>query len=176
MLVCLSANAQEQEYVSPVKPPLTGRSPGVKVKLISDNGTTKTYAVIFAAGDEVLSGLKEFAIKYKVQSAHFTAIGDAISSKYGWYDKSRQMFKVFKIDNFAEITSLVGDIALYNGTPVVHGHVNFGTEDGTVRGGHLLEAVVSPTLEAIVTVEPEALYKKLSPEFGISVIDTDLKK
>jgi predicted DNA-binding protein with PD1-like motif len=84
------------------------------------------------------------------------------------------MFKVFKIENFSEITSLIGDIATYNGIPVVHAHANFGTEDGTVRGGHLLEAFVSPTLEVMMTVEPESLYKKLAPEFGILVIDPKL--
>ncbi|MEP6751092.1 MAG: DUF296 domain-containing protein [Bacteroidota bacterium] len=169
----LQVNAQE--YVSPTKPPLTGRSPGVKTKLISDNGTTKTYCLVFAAGDEILSGLKEFAIRYNVKSAHFTAIGDAKSAKYGWYDKSKQMFKVMEINNFSEITSLIGDIALYNNNPVVHGHVNFATEDGTVHGGHLLEAFVSPTLEVMVTIEPETLFKKLAPEFGLVLIDPDLK-
>jgi hypothetical protein len=167
-------NLSAQEYQSPTQPPLTGRSPGVNVKLISDSGRTRTYVLIFSPGDEILSGLKEFAVKYKVKSAHFTAIGDASSAKYGWYDRSKKMFKVFRIENFSEITSLIGDIATYNGIPVVHAHANFGTADGTVRGGHLLEAFVSPTLEVMMTVEPEPLYKKLAPEFGISAIDPKL--
>lgn len=166
-----SGDLTAQEYQSPTQPPVMGRSPGVHIKLISDSGTTRTYVLIFSPGDEILSGLKEFAVKYQVKSAHFTAIGDASSAKYGWYDQSKKMFKVFKIGNFAEITSLIGDIATYNGIPVVHAHANFGTEDGTVRGGHLLEAFVSPTLEVMMTVEPESLYKKLAPEFGISVIE-----
>ena len=170
-LILPGGQVNAQEYQSPTQPPVTGRSPGVQVKLISDSGTTKTYALIFAAGDEVLSGLKEFAIKYHVKSAHFTAIGDASSAKYGWYDRSKKMFKVFRIQHFSEITSLIGDIATYNGVPVVHAHANFGTEDGTVRGGHLLEAFISPTLEVMMTVEPEPLYKKMAPEFGILVID-----
>ncbi|MEO3405030.1 PPC domain-containing DNA-binding protein [Mucilaginibacter sp. CAU 1740] len=177
-IICLLTGfkAQAQEYASPVQPPQTGRSPGVQVKLISKGGTTKTYALIFAAGDEVLSGLKEFAVKYKVKSAHFTGIGDAKTSRYGWYDQSRKMFKVSRIDEFAEITSLIGDIALKAGTPVVHAHINLATADGIVHGGHLLEAFVSPTLEVIVTVEPESLYKRLEPEFGIMVIDTKLQQ
>lgn len=170
------SNLNAQEYQSPTQPPLTGRSPGVHVKLISDSGTTRTYALIFSAGDEILSGLKEFAVKYKVKSAHFTAIGDASSAKYGWYDHSRKMFKVFKVEGSSEITSLIGDIATFNGIPVVHAHANFGTADGTVHGGHLLEAFVSPTLEVMMTVEPESLYKRLAPEFGISVIDPNLMK
>ena len=118
-----------------------------------------------------MSGLNEFVQKYKVQSAHFTAIGDATSAKIGWYDKTNKMFKVNHIDEQSEITSLIGDIALSNGKPAVHAHINLAAADGSVRGGHLLEAFVAPTLEVMVTVEPVPLYKKPDAEFGISVID-----
>jgi predicted DNA-binding protein with PD1-like motif len=173
-LFCFKADAQE--YVSPTTPPLTGRSPGVKVKLISADGPTKTYVLVFAKGDEVMSGLKEFAVKYNVKSAHFNAIGDANSVKFGWYDISKKMFKVMHINEFAEITSLVGDISSYNNNPVVHAHISMATEDGIVHGGHLFEAFISPTLQLMMTVEPAPLFKKLDPETGILIIDPDLKK
>jgi predicted DNA-binding protein with PD1-like motif len=168
--------AMAQEYVSPTKPAETGKSPGVKVKLLSTNGQTKTYAVIFATGDEVVSGLTEFAQKYNVKAAHYTAIGDATSAKVGWYDKSRKMFKVISIGEPSEVTSLIGDIAIYEGKPVAHSHVNVSTEDGISHGGHLLELIIGPTLEVIVTVEPTGMYKKLKPEFGASVIDPNLNQ
>ena len=53
--------ASAQEYASPVKPIETGRSPGVKSKLI--NSAPKTYILVFAKGDEILSGITEFALK-----------------------------------------------------------------------------------------------------------------
>lgn len=165
--------ALAQEYVSPTKPPETGKSPGVKVKLISQNDRVKTYAVIFAKGDEVVSGLAEFAEKYKVTSARFTGIGDATSAKVGWFDKSRSQFKVIPITTPGEITSLVGDIATYQGKPVVHGHLAVATEDGIVHGGHLLQAYIFPTLEVIVTVEEKPLYKRLDPETGATIIDAN---
>jgi uncharacterized protein len=169
----LSASANAQDYASPTQAAQTGRSPGVKVKLISADGPTKTYAIIFSPGDEILSGLQEFATRYNVQSARFTAIGDAKSVKFGWYDKSRKMFKVTSLDTYAEITSLIGDIALKDGKPVVHAHIALATEDGLVHGGHLLEAFIEPTLEVMMTVEPAPLNKKLDPKFGINVIDPD---
>jgi predicted DNA-binding protein with PD1-like motif len=162
-----------QEYVSPTRPAQTGRSPGVKVKLISKNDSTRTYAIVFAPGDEILSGLQEFAIKYRVKSAHFTAIGDAKSVKFGWYDKSRKMFRVNQVTSYAEITSLIGDVATSDGKPVVHAHINLATEDGIVHGGHLPEAFIEPTLEVMMTVEPAQLDKKPEPEYGLSVIDPD---
>lgn len=171
----LSVHAGAQEYVSPTKAAQTGRSPGVKVKLLSDKGSTKTYALIFSPGDEIISGLKEFADKYHVKSAHFTAIGDVSSARFGFYDKSKKMFRVNHIDGFGEVTSLVGDIALNGGAAVVHAHIALAIEDGTVHGGHLLEAFVTPTLEVMLTVEPVALSKRLDNEYGVLVIDPDLK-
>ena len=173
ILICMKASAQE--YWQPTKAFQTGRSPGVKVKLISENGATKTYAMVFAPGDEIMSGLNEFAIKYNVKSAHFTAIGDVQTAKVGWYDKSKKMFKVNAINEQCEITSMIGDIALYDGKPVVHAHINLATSDGIVHGGHLLEGFVTPTLEVMMTVEPEPLYKKFNPEFGGVLIDPDIK-
>ncbi|QKZ13411.1 PPC domain-containing DNA-binding protein [Spirosoma sp. KUDC1026] len=175
LLAGIGGAAQAQDYVSPVKPAQTGRSPGVKVKLLSTNGNVKTYAVIFSTGDEVVSGLTEFAQKYDVKSAHYTAIGDAKSAKVGWYDYKRKQFKVIPISE-AEVTSMVGDIAVFNGKPVAHTHLNLATEDGISHGGHLLELFVGPTLEVFVTVEPTPLYKRLNPEFDAGVIDPTLNK
>ncbi|GAB3756303.1 PPC domain-containing DNA-binding protein [Spirosoma pomorum] len=175
LIAGISFSAQAQEYVSPTKPAQTGRSPGVKVKLLSTSGNVKTYAVIFSTGDEVVSGLTEFAQKYDVKSAHYTAIGDAKSAKVGWYDYGRKQFKVIPIGE-AEVTSMVGDIAVFNGKPVAHTHLNLATEDGISHGGHLLELLVGPTLEVFVTVEPTPLYKRLNPEFDAAVIDPSLNK
>lgn len=176
LTLCAGFRAQAQDYVSPTKPAQIGRSPGVRAKLISTNGQTKTYAVIFATGDEVVSGLTEFAQQYNVKSAHYTAIGDATSAKVGWFDQSRKEFKVIAISQPSEVSSLIGDIAVYNGKPVAHTHVNLSTEDGLSHGGHLIELFVGPTLEVFVTVEPTALFKRLNPEFNAGVIDLALEK
>jgi hypothetical protein len=49
------------------------------------------------------------------------------------------------------------------------------TSDGTTRGGHLLDAHVSPTLEVMVTVEPIAMQQRFDPETDLTVIDPALK-
>ncbi len=53
---------------------------GMQVKMVNSTSGEKVYAVIFRKGDEALSGLTDFAIQYKVQDAHFTAIGEASSA------------------------------------------------------------------------------------------------
>lgn len=169
----LAANAQE--FVSPTQPVDTGKAPGIKIKLLSTNGETKTYVLVFSPGDEVRSGLNDFAQKYQVKSAHYTAIGDVFSAKVGFFDYERKMFKVIPIDT-SEIASFIGNIAIFNGKPIAHTHVSVADKDGIVHGGHLLELYVGPTLEVFVTVEPTALYKKIDKRFDAGLIDPSLEK
>jgi len=70
---------------------------------------------------------------------------------------------------------MIGDIALYKGNSVVHAHMVVGASDGTARGGHLLEAHVSPTLEVMVTVDPIAMQKRFDPETDLTLIDPGSK-
>ena len=170
------ASVQAQEYVSPTKPAETGKSLGVKCRMLDSTANVQHYVIIFDKGDEVVSGLTEFAQKYQVKSANYTGIGDAMSARVGWYDYHRKMFKVIPISQPCELTSLIGDVAVYNGKPVAHSHVNLATEDGNSHGGHLLELIVGPTLEVFVTVYSSPLFKKISPEFGAAVIDPFLEK
>lgn len=176
LLVAFGSDCFSQEYVATTKPVQTGRSPGVKTKLISTNGDSKTYVLIFSKGDEVVSGLTEFARKYEVKSATYTAIGDATSAKLGFFDYDKKMFKVIPINKLCEVASLNGDIAIYNDKQVAHTHLTVSTEDGNCYGGHLLELFVGPTLEVFVTVYPTPLYKKLDPEFNAGIIDPLLEK
>jgi predicted DNA-binding protein with PD1-like motif len=147
----------------------------MKVKLLSTVGDVKTYIIILAKGDEAVSGLTEFAQKYNVKSAHYQAIGDALSLEVGWFDYERKQFLVVPIAE-AEVTSFTGDIAWYHNKPVAHTHVTASIKDGSVKGGHLLELIVGPTLEIIVTVEPTQLFKKLNEEFNAGLIDIDSKE
>jgi predicted DNA-binding protein with PD1-like motif len=175
ILLELQMSVQAQEYMSATKYGESGKAPGMKVKLLSTVGEVKTYMIVMAKGDEAVSGLTEFAEKYKVKSGHYQAIGDALHVKVGWFDYKRKQFLVLPLDT-VEITSFTGDIAWYNNKPVAHTHATVSIKDGSVKGGHLLQLIVGPTLEVIVTVEPTPLYKKLNKEFEAGLIDLDIKE
>ena len=161
-------------YISPSHPIEEGKAPGMKVQLIRD-GDAKEYAVIFAKGDEAFSGLMEFAEKYHVTSGHLTAIGALSRATLGWFDLQKKMYRKIPIDEQVEVLSMIGDFALYEGKPALHTHMTVGHRDGRASGGHVIEAVVSPTLEVFVTVDPVALEKKYDPETGLTVIAPDSK-
>ena len=163
------------EYVAPSEAVPKGKAPNMKVELLNPGEVTKQYAVIFYQGDEVYSGLQEFAEKYRVTSAHFTAIGALDDATVGWFDPQRKMYKKIAINGQHELIGMSGDIALYQGRPVVHTHMVVGSPDGTTRAGHVLEAYASPTVEAMVTVDPVTMQKRFDPTTDLTLIDPALK-
>jgi uncharacterized protein len=159
------------EYVSPSQAVPRGKAPKMQVQLLSQGEPTKQYAVIFYQGDEAFSGLLEFAEKYQVTSAHFTAIGALNGATLGCFDPQRKMYKKIPINGQHEVIGMSGDIALYQGQPAVHTHMVVGNSDGTTRGGHVLDAYVSPTLEVMVTVDPVTMKKRFDPATDLTLID-----
>jgi predicted DNA-binding protein with PD1-like motif len=162
------------EYVAPPDAGPKGKAPRIKVQLLNPGELTKRYAVIFYQGDEAFSGLLEFAQKYHVTSAHFTAIGAVNGATLGWFDPERKMYKKIPITGQREVIGMSGDIALYQGKPVVHTHMLVGAADGTTQGGHVLAAFVSPTLEVMVTVDPVTMQKRFDPDTDLTLIDPAL--
>src|SRR3984893_8200516 len=159
------------EYVSPSEAVPRGKAPKMQVQLLNPGDPTKQYAVIFYQGDEAFSGLLEFAEKYHVTSAHFTAIGALDGATLGWFDPQRKMYKKIPIQGQHEVIGMSGDIALYQGKPVVHTHMLVGSPDGTTRAGHIVAAYVSPTLEVMVAVDPVTMQKRFDPDTDLTLID-----
>ena len=167
-----SAPEEPGVFISPSRPVKRGRAPGMKVQLLSGGDLIKEYAVIFSKGDEAFSGLLDFADKYQIRAAHFTAIGALSGAILAWFDPHKKMYKEIPIKVQAEVLTMTGDIALYNGKAAVHTHMVVGLPDGTTRGGHVIEAYVFPTLEVMVTVDPSAMHKQLS-DLDLALINPD---
>jgi uncharacterized protein len=141
----------------------------VNTKLIQEHGE-KTFAVVFDKGDECMAGLLGFAKEQHLAGAHFTAIGAFSDVTLGFFDRERMEYKKIPLNEQVEVLSLVGNIALDDGSPKVHAHVVVGKSDGTAYGGHLLEAHVWPTLEVLVIESPKHLRRKTDRETGLPLI------
>ena len=131
----------------------------------------KTYAVIFGKGDEVMSGLTEFAEHENIQAAQISAIGAFQHAVFAWFDDERKAFRNVPIDRQVEACSVLGDIGLVAGKPAVHIHSVVALPTGETRGGHMLEAYVWPTLELFLTAFPEPLVKVHDDETDLALFD-----
>lgn len=172
----LAQNAPRQaassgDTISPARPIPVGLAPHMQVKLVQDTPGEKVYAVIFHAGDEALSGLTDFANQYHIVDAHFTGIGAVSGATLGWLDLAHKQYHAIPVTQQCEVASMIGDIALFNGKPVVHTHVVLVHRDGTTVGGHVWELHVNPTLEVFVTANTVPLKKKPNEASGMKFID-----
>jgi len=148
-----SAPQQQRPPMAPLPPgwvrqapPATGAAPKMKSELLS-TGPVRTFRLTFGQGDEILSGLTDFASTSNIDSGYFTGIGGLLTATLGWGDPTNGAFKVINVDQKCELVSLIGNIVRRNGKPYVHAHTVVSLSDGTTRGGHLLDARVSPFAE-----------------------------
>jgi predicted DNA-binding protein with PD1-like motif len=141
----------------------------MRARLINDD-ERKTWAVVFDAGDEAMSGLARFAEENGLAASQITAIGAFSEATLGYFDFGRKDYERIPVREQVEVLSLIGDIALADGKPKLHLHAVLGRRDGSAVGGHLLEATVRPTLEVIVTESPAHLRRRHDPESGLALI------
>jgi uncharacterized protein len=135
------------------KRPEPGQAPGMRV---TDMGTSgHTYRLNFTKGDEVMSGMTEFAQQYKIRSAHFVGLGAIDRGILGWTDTERANGqKMVPVNEEAEIISFEGSISTNaQGVATVHGHGAVARQDGSVIGGHVFELHISIIGEVWVTEE-----------------------
>ena len=94
----------------------------MRSKLIND-GSEKTYVLIFDKGDEVIAELTNFATEKGIGDAHFTAIGAFEKATLGYFDRARRDYLKIPIDEQVEALSLLGDVAMKGDAPKIHAHV-----------------------------------------------------
>jgi len=131
----------------------------------------KTFILVFKAGDELADGLLQFAKEQRLTAASFKAVGALSSVRLGWFSwESKQYEPSVSLDEQVELLSLIGDVAVKDGEPVVHAHAVIGKRDGTAHGGHLLNARIRPTCEVVLTESPAHLQKFVDPDSGLALI------
>ncbi|MBW3668644.1 MAG: DNA-binding protein [Actinobacteria bacterium] len=142
--------------------------------VVRETAGDRVVVAVFDKGDEVIAGLEEVARTAGVEGAGFTAVGAFERATLGYFDRDRMDYLRIPVEEQVEVLSLVGDIAVKDREPKVHAHVVLGRRDGAALGGHVLEAVVWPTLEVVVTETPPALRRRHDEQTGLALIDLTL--
>jgi predicted DNA-binding protein with PD1-like motif len=143
----------------------------MKTALLNEHGGLRTFALVLGTGDEAMAALASFASRHQLRATQFTAIGAFSRVVVAYFDWQTKQYRHVAIAEQVEVLSLVGDITQEDGKPKVHAHVVVGKADATAHGGHLIEGVVRPTLEIVVTETPAYLKRRFDPESGLPLID-----
>lgn len=142
-------------------------------KLLYENEGRRTFALIFETGDEVIALLQEFAQAHRLGAAQFSAIGAFSEAILAYFDWQTKQYRHNPVREQVEVASLTGDVALApDGKRAIHVHAVLGRSDATALAGHLVKALVRPTLELVLTESPAHLEKWHDPESGLALIRT----
>lgn len=148
-LAAQSAPPNDPDYLPRIVPVKPGMAPKMKVDVLPAS-PSRSFAVHFSAGDELMSGMTDFAEKNHLKLSEVRGLGGISSAVVSAYDPQKGAFKRFNIDQKGELVSLQGEITVQDGKPQFHAHVVFVLVDGTVHGGHLVEAHINPIANLFV--------------------------
>jgi uncharacterized protein len=130
----------------------------------------RVFVLVFETGDEVIAGLTEFARREKIGGAQLSGIGAFRELTLGYFDAERGAYEEIPIAEQVEAVTVTGNLGLLDGAPRAHVHALVGRRDGTTRGGHLVRAIVHPTLELFVTALPIALRREADARTGLALM------
>lgn len=146
----------------------------MKSRQVSGDSRARIRVVVLDTGEEAFSALTRLAAEANISAASLTAIGAFEKATVGWFDFDKKTYKKIEVNEQCEVLSAIGDFAIGDdGKASLHIHIVLGLSDGSTRGGHLLNGIVRPTLEVVVTETPAHLRRKKKVDLGIALIDLD---
>jgi|InofroStandDraft_1065614.scaffolds.fasta_scaffold03105_8 predicted DNA-binding protein with PD1-like motif len=131
----------------------------------------ENYVVRLNKGEEVITCLKELCEKEDIKLAEITGLGASELVEIGVFNVKTKEYNTKTFEGMFEITSLVGNVTRKDKDVYLHIHINFGDEDGIVKGGHLVQARISATSEIIVRKIDGEVGRKLSNEIGLNLLE-----
>ena len=121
-------------------------------------------------GEEILTEMKEIALKEQIKLAEVTAIGAVNDFTVGVYNVSEKRYYANHFEGNYEVVSFLGTINTMSGEFYTHIHMSCGDQDGHVFGGHLNEAKVSATLEMVITLIDGRVDRKFDEKIGLNLL------
>jgi predicted DNA-binding protein with PD1-like motif len=129
------------------------------------------YVIKMDKGDDIVKEITELCKKENIKGACFTGIGAISYAKLGWFNPVTKEYHTKDIDEYVEITSLVGNVGrLDNDDPLVHTHITLSDSNFNVRAGHLFQCKVSLAAEIFLKDLGEELRKAPDLEFHLNFL------
>ena len=129
----------------------------------------KTWMVRLDVGEDIIAQMKKLCADEKIRLGRVDAIGAADRAVIGVYDPVLKEYYPEEIDEFMEITSLIGNITTMGGEPYIHLHATLADQRHAVHGGHVIEMRVGATCEMFITVSDGEVTRKKDEKLGINL-------
>ena len=133
--------------------------------------TSNSYVLRLEKGEEVISNLQRFCQERSIDTAYFTGLGSIEDPTLAHYLVTTKKYTEKEVKGVFEALAVTGNVALFEGKPLVHCHVVLSDEEMNARGGHLVKSVVSATFEVHLAKSDEVLTKTMNDEIGLKLFD-----
>ena len=130
-----------------------------------------TYVIRLNKGEEVIESLKNLCRDEDIKLAEITGLGASDFVEIGVFNIYTKEYNTKVFEGMFEITSLVGNVTRKDGEVYLHIHINFGDEEGLVKGGHLVKSKISATSEIILRKIDGEVGRKLDEEIGLNLLN-----
>jgi hypothetical protein len=121
-------------------------------------------------GEEFLESIRSLCTEESISSGRIQAIGAVQQATLGYFDPGQKEYIDFECAG--EVVSCMGTISTRKDTSeiIIHAHAVIADREGSCKGGHVVQAIPSVTLEVIIEEGPN-LYRSLDSETGLYLLD-----
>ena len=127
------------------------------------------YLIRLVKGEEINGAIKKFCEKLKIKNAEILGIGSIENPTLAHYRVDIKKYKEKIFNGIFELTSLIGNVAIFEEKPLVHIHVAISDEEMRSFGGHLVKGCVSATVEIVLNAFDSKHTKSYDKEIGLKL-------
>ncbi len=102
------------------------------------------------SGADLLAELTRICKDNNISRGQVEAIGAVSRATLGYYDQDSREYNYRTFEQHLEIISLLGNVSIKDGEPMVHAHVSLGDSEFRMIGGHLAAGTVVFACEYII--------------------------
>ena len=131
----------------------------------------KVHLLKLEKGDEVLSSVVSYVKENNITAGFLTAIGALEKGTMGYFDVEKKKYLNSPFGE-VELLSCTGNIAINKDThePIAHIHIIIGESDGKCFGGHLVNGIVSVTVEIYLVETKPTVFRTKDKETGLHLL------
>ena len=127
----------------------------------------RDHLLVLDPDDEFVASLTEFAKKNRIEGVSLSAIGAFQQATIAYWNRETKEYENIEVAEQVEVLALSGSIARSSDDVKIHAHAVLGRRYGSTIGGHLMRAVVFPTLEVFVVDYATKLTRQKDDKTGL---------
>jgi len=123
-----------------------------------------------AFGTDLVAELQNFVVEEGITLAWISGVGAVARANLRYYNQEEKSWLDIDLDKNLEVISLLGNISLLNGEPIVHVHITLSDEEGRCYGGHVGPGTIVFNMEILLdTLTGPSVIRKLDADTGLTL-------